>query len=267
MKKLGIFLSTVLLAIAFSCNDSNLTEKNEIKIDEKGIETLINYIDFNVDYLASINFKDYDNAELTAKIIADNNIAFEKQYGVSIASNSSNARVSTEQQSYVTSMDAEVSQKLTEFAKNSADQNDYLSKLSDLKTEIYSYNASLSEKQILINRIVFIERLVGYMEAKAVVAESKKPSVSNPNAKVDPKNPPAKDCGWWCSWGKCAASIVGGSMTGGAAGCAAVGGLGAMIGTAVAGAPGTAAGGIGGCVAGGIVGFIGGGLTGAVLAC
>ncbi len=259
MKKLGIFLSTVLLAIAFSCNDSNLTEKNEIKIDEKGIETLINYIDFNVDYLASIDFKDYGNTELTGKIIANNNIAFEKQYGVSIASNSGNARVSTEQQFYVTSMDAEISQKLTEFAKSSADQNDYLSKLSDLKTEIYSYNASLSEKQILMNKIVFVERLVGYMEAKAVVAESKRTLISNPNAKVDPKNPPAKECNWWCSWGKCAAGIVGGAVTG----AATLGLGGAAVGTVALPIIGTVSAGAVGAVAG----AIGGGLTGAVAAC
>jgi len=56
--------------------------------------------------------------------------------------------------------------------------------------------------------------------------------------------------GWWASWGKCAAGIVGGGILGGLAGGAA-GSVIPILGT----------------TAGGIVGIIGGGLTGASQAC
>ena len=56
--------------------------------------------------------------------------------------------------------------------------------------------------------------------------------------------------GWWASWGKCAAGILGGTGTGGLAGA----GIGSVV-------PGL------GTAAGAVIGGISGGLTGAVAAC
>jgi hypothetical protein len=77
--------------------------------------------------------------------------------------------------------------------------------------------------------------------------------------------------GWWSDWGRCAAGTLGGYLTGGAAGCALVGTLGAVIGAAatapIGGLPGAVVGGIAGCAIGGTVGAIGGALTGAATFC
>jgi hypothetical protein len=167
---------------------------------------------------------------------------------------SNSAKRFIEQQSLATIKDAEVSQKLVEFSKTSANENDYLFKLSNLKTEIYSYSINAADKQILMNKIVFIERLVKYMESKAKNAENKKGSSAGINAKADPKNPPATGCNWWCSWGKCTAGILGGAGTG-----ALTFGLGgAAVGTATFPIVGTvslgAVGAIGGAIAGGLTG-------------
>jgi hypothetical protein len=266
MKKLSIVLSALLLMITLSCNDnSNLTKQDEIKVNEKGITLLINYIDFNVNQLVANGFNDYGNHEAIANNIANNNIAFEKQYGVSMAGYSDNARSSVDEQLYQTEKDSEFAKKLMSLSKISSDENDYLSNLSNLKTEIYSYSVDIPEKQILMSKVVFMEKLIQYMNSKATDAESKKISLGKTNAKADPANPPANGCNWWCSWGKCAASIAGGALTGAVAGCASIGAIGAII-TSPTG-PGMAGGAATGCAVGGIVGGIGGGLTGAAAGC
>ncbi len=258
MKKLSIVLSVFLLTIAFSCNDnSNLTKQSEIKIDDKGIATLINYIDFNVNQLASTGFKDYGNQEALAKIVATSSATFEKQYGVSIIAGTKNARSSSDQLEYATSKDSEVAQKLLAFSKTSANEDDYLSKLSNLKTEIYSYSISDSEMQILMNKVVFIERFVKYLDVKAESAALTKGIKYNANAKQDANAPACKD--WWCSWGKCAAGILGGAGLGAMAG----GTYGAAGGTVVLPVVGTVAVGTVGAIAGGIFG----GLAGASQSC
>lgn len=68
-----------------------------------------------------------------------------------------------------------------------------------------------------------------------------------------------KGGGWWQSWGKCAASILGGAVTGGTTGLLG----GAAVGTVALPIIGTAS----GAVVGGIGGFVGGALTGAVAGC
>jgi hypothetical protein len=78
---------------------------------------------------------------------------------------------------------------------------------------------------------------------------------------------------WWDDWGRCAASIIGGALTGGVGACVGGAGVGAIIGaaatfwTGVFGFAGAAGGAIVGCIAGGVAGAIGGGLTGAVTGC
>ena len=137
MKKLSIVLSALLLTITLSCNDnSNLTKQDEIKVNEKGITLLINYIDFNVNQLVANGFNDYGNHEAIANNIANNNIAFEKQYGVSMAGYSDNARSSVDEQLYQTEKDSEFAKKLMSLSKISSDENDYLSNLSNLKTTL-----------------------------------------------------------------------------------------------------------------------------------
>jgi hypothetical protein len=77
--------------------------------------------------------------------------------------------------------------------------------------------------------------------------------------------------GWWSDWGKCAAGVIGGYLTGGALGCGAVGGVGALVGGAatapIGGLPGVVVGGIAGCAIGGTIGAIGGALTGSAMFC
>jgi hypothetical protein len=258
MKKLSIVLSALLLTIAFSCNDnSNLTKQNEIKVDDKGIATLISYIDFNVNHLASSGFKDYGNQEALTKIVANSSATFEKQYGVSIIADSKNARSSSDQLEYTTRMDSEVAQKLLEFSKTSANEDDYLSKLAGLKTEVYTYNVSAAEKQMLMTKVVFIERFIKYLDVKAESATLTKGVKFNANAKEDANAPACKT--WWCSWGKCAAGIIGTAgatawgfgMVGAGAGTVAL----PVIGTVSVGAVGA------------VVGAVTGGLIGASQSC
>jgi len=76
----------------------------------------------------------------------------------------------------------------------------------------------------------------------------------------------AKKCGWWESWGECAAGIAGGVLEGIVGGCTSVGGTAAIVG-ALGGPFGTAKGAIVGCIGGGLVGAIYGGLNGATGNC
>ena len=244
MKKLSIVFSALLLIIAFSCNNNNITKQNEIKIDKKGIATLINFIDFNVNQLSLSGFKDYGNKDALAKSVVSNVSVFEKQYGITITNGNSNPRISSDN-SYVTSMDEEIAQRLLFFSQSANDEVEYLSKIATLKNDIYSYDLSTSEKEILLNKITFIEEMVNYMSSKYLDSE-----VIQANAKKD---------SWWSSWGKCAAGILGGAGTG-----ALTFGLGgAAVGTVTLPVVGTVAAG----AVGAIGGAIAGGLTGAAASC
>ncbi len=267
MKKTLTVFCVLLLTIAFSCNDNNnIIEQKEIKVNEKGITTLINFIDFNIDQLAANGFSDYGNQEAVAKIVAANSPAFEKQYGVSITVGSKNARSLSDEQEYTTSKDSEFGQKLLSFSKTSANKDEYLSKLTLLKNEIYSYKINDTEKQILMTKVVLIERLINYMDTKAAIGVTKNLK-TNTNAKADPKNPSKDTCtGWWQCWGKCVAGTVGGTLTGSVVGCGAIGAVGAVVGL-VGGPAGAAGGAAVGCVGGAFVGAIGGGLQGAAQYC
>ncbi|QZE14272.1 hypothetical protein K4L44_17450 [Halosquirtibacter laminarini] len=109
--------------------------------------------------------------------------------------------------------------------------------LALLKEDVLHASLSVEEKTEIVNRIEFA---IAFMEW----------SKSKTNDITD---------GWWRSWGKCVAGIVGGTLTGGVMGAAAGGAFGTvalpLLGT------------VSGASLGMVVGAIGGGLSGAALAC
>jgi hypothetical protein len=252
MKKLSFLVSALLLTIAFSCNDQgNLTKNSEIKVDERGINAFINYLDFNVNQLTASGFNDFGNQEALTKFVNGNQAAFEKKYGSFALRDRNDARTTTDQLQYITSKDGEVAEKLLTFSKNSVTKDDYLSNLANLRTEIYSYDLTAGEKQILLTRVVIMERLVKYMDDKVATSFSTKNVNNKANAKTDPTKTAPECTGWWSCWGKCVAGTVGGAITGGLGGCA-------ISAVPTAGF---------GCPVGAVVGAIGGGLTGAAASC
>lgn len=116
-----------------------------------------------------------------------------------------------------------------------------------------------NEKQSLVNEIALMTSLVDWMEQKNEENQwvKRKNNVANDAQNVQPGD--SNNLGWWDSWGKCAADIVGGIGSGGLGG-AAVGGVGCtvvlpIIGTVACG------------VVGGVIGGVSGGLLGAVVGC
>ncbi|WP_419869252.1 hypothetical protein [Chryseobacterium sp. CT-SW4] len=129
------------------------------------------------------------------------------------------------------------------YTKDFNDENEYLLFLDNKQKEIIESKLTSTEKQILIEEIEFQGQLV-----KALVALDQK---YNPNA-VSKK-------GWWGSWGKCAAGILGGAVTG----AGTLGLAGAAVGTVALPVVGTVSAG----AVGAIAGAVGGGLTGAATFC
>lgn len=73
-------------------------------------------------------------------------------------------------------------------------------------------------------------------------------------------------CGWWESWGECAAAIIGGAFEGAAGGCLTAGAVGLTYG-ALGGPVSSAKAGIIGCIGGAVVGAVAGGINGSVGNC
>jgi len=115
---------------------------------------------------------------------------------------------------------------------NSTDPLSFITFLETKFNEIEASNLKDDEKDLLLQYIVIYKASITFMgNNQDLISTDQK-------------------AGWWSSWGKCAASIVGGAAIGGLGGAAA----GSVV-------PGI------GTVAGGIVGVIGGGLSGAGAGC
>jgi|SRR5690606_6780442 len=146
---------------------------------------------------------------------------------------------------------------------NFNEYTDYLSHLSRLSVEVNSdNNLNTKEKEILNYHIEFSIASLDMLQQKD--AEFNKIGLSSTTTF-------GNGTSWWNRWGKCAAGVIGGGVTGGLVGCAGIGGLGAVVGGAaglgVGSVPGAVVGGVAGCVVGGVAGWIGGALTGAATFC
>ncbi len=104
------------------------------------------------------------------------------------------------------------------------------------------------EKQSLVSEIALMTSLVDWMEQKNEESQWVKEKNNIVNGAQDVQTGDSNSLGWWDSWGKCAAGIVGnaglGFLAGGAAGSAfpLVGNIGgAIIGTIFGGITGGAA--------------------------
>lgn len=243
MKKLGlVFICAIGLGV--SCEESPYAvNPPEIQVDEKGISTVIDFIDFNVSELQSSS-KGRDIDPITAAKIIERNIsAFEKRTGHSIRSFDKSSL-----KSFDTRLSIDLHNKIVELSRSSKNELDFIERLATVKGTILNSQISHEEKSAHFNRVVLIERFVKYMgdkdRAKSVVSSGK-----------DEEKVEADDCsGWWDCWGRCAAGIVGGAGLGALGGAAVAGGgctvVLPIVGTVACGTVGAVAGGVFGGLAG-----------------
>jgi len=86
-------------------------------------------------------------------------------------------------------------------------KDDYLSHLIILEESIRESNISFVEKELLINKIAFMNAFVSWLDA-----------IQEQNLTKSPMSNKRECEGWWSCWGKCTASVLGGAGTGALAG-------------------------------------------------
>jgi hypothetical protein len=138
--------------------------------------------------------------------------------------------------------------KIAEIDRMSNESNsptEFISSLETLKEEVLLERTSESEKQLILILITSQQASVDFINKNQDLFNYRETGL--------------KSSSWWSSWGKCAASIVGGAITVGTTGL--IGG--AAVGTIVLPVVGS----VSGAVVGAVGGAIGGALTGAVAGC
>lgn len=234
MKYISKIAFAIILSLTFfSCSeDDNKLEETQLIDNSETIAKLINSYDKTI---KTVNLSN----KLSDEEIGDIFIQEVKNQGLIVAkiNNTLNKNSNDYDQS---------SNEYKEFALELIDASSFSSKeeyknhLSNLLENVKGSNLNISEKQTLVDNILLTNAFVDWMETLNTTNKSNTFSKSSG--------------GWWSSWGKCVAGILGGAGTGaltfGLAG-AAVGTVALpIIGTVSAGAVGA----IGGAIAGGLTG-------------
>jgi len=142
----------------------------------------------------------------------------------------------------------------------SASADDFVAYLGNQFNEVYyAPTMDVTDKDVLLTYITAYEASIEFLMVNSDVINAEMPNEDEP-CDTCPQEPDwGRTQGWWDSWGKCAAGILGGAISTGGAGVLA----GAAVGTVALPVVGT----VSGAVVGGIAGAIGGGLTGAATFC
>jgi len=235
MKKIiKITLVLVLNLILLGCSKDDSQVNNLQLIDNSSkITKLINGFD---ETIKSIDYSSITNNDKIGAILIEN---FKKQgLSIELYSNKSNTELSTIYKDFESKLNTALSYTTKEK---------YLNHLNVLLEDVKNSDLIILEKQLLVDKILLTKDFVNWME----ILDNSKSNKINLSNKTE--------SGWWSSWGKCAASILGGAITGGVS----LGIAGAAVGTVTVPIIGTVALG----VVGAIGGVIGGGLTGAAAGC
>jgi hypothetical protein len=234
-----ITLTLIATIFIFSCSkeDSSLTN-SELKADTETIAKLIDGFDKTLKYSQTEGVK---NDELT---LSNYFLETTKANGIDVIKNSAFAK-STENQY---SEEFEIFSTQITNASSFSSKAEYLDNLSETDLLVNDSQLSIEEKQILINKIAFMNAFVDWTDTLAISNSNKSPAMAK------------SDCdGWWSCWGKCVAGTVGSAVVG----AGTLGLAGAAVGTVVLPVIGTVSAG----AVGAIVGGVGGALTGAATFC
>src|SRR5690606_12503726 len=91
-------------------------------------------------------------------------------------------------------------------------ESDYIRRLNQVSHQVKNSSLAIAEKQVLVDNLMFMESLVGWMDG----VDRKYNSPGEVNTLCS---------GWWSCWGRCAAGTVGGALLGGITGCSVGGGV------------------------------------------
>src|SRR5690606_18936137 len=235
-----LFLSGLI--ITSSCNEE-IQHDPPIAVDETAIENFMKFIDFGLEEAITSTSKE---PQEVANLIANRIPEFEKRNGLNMQYQSH--RGSSSSREIVRGQaSSDLAEKIVYYSSISANESQYLNKLSLLKREVQVSDISPIEKSALLTQITLNERFVRYLQQKDAAY------------KVSGEDDDEECSGWWSCWGKCAAGILGGAGTG----ALTFGFTGAAAGTVTAPVVGTISLGVVGAVAGGVAG----GLAGAAASC
>lgn len=239
-----LFLSGLI--ITSSCNEE-IQHDPPIAVDETAIENFIKFIDFGLEEAMTSTSKE---PQEVANLIANRIPEFQKRNGLNMQYQSQ--RGSSSSREIVRGQaSSDLAQKIVYYSSISANESQYLSKLSLLKREVQVSGISPIEKSALLTQITLNERFVRYLQQKDAAYKA--------SGEDDDEDDDEECSGWWSCWGKCAAGILGGAGTG----ALTFGFTGAAAGTVTAPVVGTISLGVVGAVAGGVAG----GLAGAAASC
>lgn len=237
---LYFFMALFLSLFTYSCNDGDiLATTAEVKPDIETVNELIDGLNETFNYSQS-STPSSENGR--TKIINLDNFFISQinSKGLSVAKSDSYGEVGEHSKIY------------NEFVSKIANgdsydsKKDFIHELRMLGSEINASSMSLAEKQILINKVAFMDAFVDWSETIGNRSSHLRPTTEDKDKK--------KDEGWWESWGKCAAGTVGSALGGAAtgavgpaAGCTLV--L-PIIGTVACGTVGAVVGGVSGALVG-----------------
>ena len=252
-KHIVIILTTTFLftfsSIFYACTQEEPTA---------GVENTVDLDNFEEDIVAVFKVVNEDIKQISSgRKLKLNNLFFQAVREVFPSSTTSESF----QTNYVSAQkpDADHQQKnhvLTPLQELIASVDDAKQAIQVLEARLTSDEFSLKEKQQFI---VMKESLIFLTINSNVLSEFMYYSGGKNNSFLT-------KCGWWESWGACAAGTLGGALTGGLGGCVA-GATAAGSTTVAAGPVAAAAGATAGCIIGGVVGAVAGGLTGAAASC
>ncbi len=249
MKKIQKNIVVAILSlIIFSCTNEEEQIDNQLVDNTENISKIINSFDRVLKF--SI-IKENKNKEELSKLFIEES----RNQGVPIISykyqKSQNSIINFSEE-YL-----QFSNRINEIDADSKEK--YQLKLSQTLEKVKESNLVLSEKQILVDNIMFLKAFSNWMETIDSLSLEQGVFLAKGVSKCED--------GWWACWGKKVANVIGEGLSGAIKGCGIIGGVGATIGAGVGslaggiGAlPGAAVGAVTGCSAGGVIGFIAGAL-------
>lgn len=237
-----IALTLIATVFIFSCsNEDNTLENPNVKADTESIAKLINAFDKTYKYSNEVKAKN-KTIDLDKYFLSQVQTS---GLDANIKTVSGSSKINSEETSYSNEYIIFINDIIN--TNNFVSKDGYINNLNFLNNEVTESQISNEEKQILVNKIAFMEAFVDWTET----IENNNQKSSFMSKKVDDDD----DCdGWWSCWGSCVAgtigTAIGGAATGGLAPAAACTVVLPVVGTVACGTVGAIAGGVSGALTG-----------------
>lgn len=200
MKYLSKMGFAIALSMIFSaCNKEVRSTSNELlQINTEEIQKIIKVLDQTYNYSKNNKGNKGDEIDIDQFFIKKMN---EKGFNITTISKGLKPNSKTLSKEFKTF------EFLIADSTSFSSEDDYLSHLIILDESVRESNISFVEKELLINKIAFMNAFVSWLDV-----------IQEQNLTKSPMSNKRECEGWWSCWGKCTASVLGGAGTGALAG-------------------------------------------------